>query len=291
MVVLLISFCLGTALVLLAGAMAYRPAAVAWFRPIGWGRELATRTNALVAALLIGLAGTQLTFLVGLPMGWAAADTEARFDKPVFRWVHGHASDHGPFTAAMKVLTKQGNILEIRALCVVGAIAIGLAWRRYFYLPALVILSTFILEKFTQKGLSKIIDRGHPPTTLGTYFSGGCARLLSIVGVMVFLALLAAPNLGRRWRVTVWTAFAVLVWCEAFSRLYLSKHWFTDVIAGVVLGVLLLLAVISATAALTNRIAPAFGGSVSFAPDPARSERAAEATDLGRHSLAATRSK
>ena len=95
-----------------------------------------------------------------------------------------------------------------------------------------------------QKALATTIDRGHPPTTLGTYPSGGCARLLCTVGVMIFLALLLVPNLSRRLRFTTWTIFAGLVWMEAFSRTYLSKHWTTDAAGGVIFGVLLLLAVV-----------------------------------------------
>ncbi|HEX2307262.1 MAG TPA: phosphatase PAP2 family protein [Jatrophihabitantaceae bacterium] len=282
MVVLFGVFVLGLALVLVVGAVTYRAQVhVPWFQPVAWSRELGRRIPVVPAALLIGLAGTEAAFLIGLPTGWAAAALEDSVDWPVFRWVSRHVHD-GVFTDLMNACTKMGNIFEIRVACIIGAIVLALAWRKYFYIPPIIILSTFILEKFAQKALAKIIDRGHPPTTLGTYPSGGVARLLSIVGVMVFLALLLVPNLSRRLRFTVWTGFAGLVWIETFSRTYLSKHWITDAIGGVVLGTLLLFSVVGATAALTRNIAPAYGGSVSFDSRPTpRTDDSADPDTVG----------
>ena len=258
--VLLVLFFLGLVAVAAAGTWVYAAdSGPSWLRPVAWGRLLAERTGVVAAGLVIALAGTQAVFLLGVPIGWAATKLEKPVDHPVFNFIYPRVHENA-FTDVMKVLTKMGNIFEIRIECVIGAVLLGLLWRRYFYLPAAIILSTFILEKFMQKGLAKIIDRGHPVTTLGTYPSGGCARLLSIGGIMVFLALLALPAVSRRVKITTWTVFAVLVWCEAFSRMYLSKHWLTDAIGGVILGVLLLLAVVSATAALTSKIAPEFTG-------------------------------
>ena len=273
MVVLISVFWIGGVAILGAAALVYRrPAVVGWISPARWGRELADRTNPILAALLIALAGTQAVFLIGLPMGWAAKAVEAPFDHPTFRWVYRNAYDDGMFAGAMKVLTKMGNIHEIRIACVIFSLALGLAWRRRFYIPPIVVLSTFILEKFSQKGLGKIIDRGHPPTTLGTYPSGGCGRLLSIYGVMIFLGLLLVPHLQRRWRIAIWSVFALAAWAEGFSRLYLSKHWVTDVIGGLIFGALLLLTVISATAALTRRLVPV--------PDGAETRRSVEPEPL-----------
>jgi hypothetical protein len=274
MVLLFGIFLCGLALTFAIGAWAYRAEIrVPWLQPVAWSRELAHRIPVVPAALLIGLAGTQAAFLVGLPVGWAASGLEDSVDWPVFRWVHGTVHG-GAFTDLMNAATKMGNIFEIRLWCVIGAVALGLAWRKYFYIPPIVILSTFILEKFGQKALATSIDRGHPPTTLGTYPSGGCARLLCTVGVMIFLALLLVPNLTRRLRFTTWTIFAGLVWMEAFSRTYLSKHWTTDAAGGVIFGVLLLLAVVGATAALTRNVAPAYGGSVAFNSAPAAAHAA-----------------
>ncbi|MGI8879703.1 MAG: phosphatase PAP2 family protein [Jatrophihabitans sp.] len=228
---------------------------ITWLAPVSWGRGLAARTTAPAAALIIGGLGTLAVFLVSLPMGFLAKSLEDSVDWPAFRWIHPRVHD-SPFTSAMNLLTKMGNIFEIRVICVVGALLLGLAWRRRFYIPPIVILSTFLLEKFSQKLLAKIVDRGHPPTTLGTFPSGGCARLLTIYGVMLFLGLLVMPTLARKWKFTAWTVLTVAAWLEAFSRTYLSKHWLTDAVAGLIFGALLLLVVISATAALTRTVVP-----------------------------------
>jgi hypothetical protein len=268
MVVLFTVFWIGVVAVLAASVLIYRTVSAAprWLRPVGWAHDLADRIPPVVAGLLIALAGTQAVFLLGLPMGWGAAALEHRVDEPAFRWIYRNAIDDSFFTHVMNVLTKMGNIHQIRIACVVGALALGLAWRRRFYIPPLVILATFILEKFAQKGLGKIIDRGHPPTTLGTYPSGGVGRLMSIYGVMIFLALLLVPHLARKWKFAAWTALALAAWTEAYSRAYLSKHWLTDAVTGLVFGGLLMIAVVAGTAALTRRIVPVYGSDDEPAP-------------------------
>ena len=81
----------------------------------------------------------------------------------------------------------------------------------------------------------------------GTYPSGGCARLIVTYGIIVYLALLTWPSLGRRWRVAGFTAVAVLAWVEGYTRIYLIKHWGLDVVGGLLYGTLMLLALIAAT--------------------------------------------
>ncbi len=55
------------------------------------------------------------------------------------------------------------------------------------WIPPLALVATYGTEKYIQTALSRVVDRGHPPTTLGTYPSGGCARLLAVWGVSLVL--------------------------------------------------------------------------------------------------------
>ena len=69
----------------------------------------------------------------------------------------------------------------------------------------------------------------------GPFLSGGAAR---IVGVTAMAAFLLGRVYGRsivRW---VWCLVAVCGWLEAWSRIYLGRHWVLDVLGGVLMGFL-----------------------------------------------------
>jgi membrane-associated phospholipid phosphatase len=114
------------------------------------------------------------------------------------------------------------------------------------------ILSVLLVEKYQQSMLATIVDRGHPPTTLGTYPSGGCARLISIYGVILFLVL-ELTRAGRRTRTLTWTLLWTAAFIEGYSRWYLNKHWVTDVLGGWFYGGLLLAVAVFAGRALVGR--------------------------------------
>ena len=65
--------------------------------------------------------------------------------------------------------------------------------------------------------------------------------MIVIYGALVLLATIRWPRLSRRWRTAAWAGVAVLAVLEAYSRLYLLKHWPLDVPAGALFGGLLLL--------------------------------------------------
>ena len=81
----------------------------------------------------------------------------------------------------------------------------------------MVLLVTFFVEKFSQAALKAVVDRGHPPTAHGSFPSGGCARLITVFGIIFYLALLTWPAISRRWRVTGWTVIAALAFIEGFD--------------------------------------------------------------------------
>ena len=69
---------------------------------------------------------------------------------------------------------------------------------------------------------------------------------------MLLLVGLTFPHLSRRVKVGAWSVLALAAYIEGFSRTYLLKHWFTDVIGGWLFGVMLLAVFGSATVVLCS---------------------------------------
>lgn len=215
-------------------------------------RGLTHDLGAPLAALAVLLAGLGATVAVLWPLGHAAKLGQSRVDVPLFRFAQ-ERDHHRSLTSISKVLTQMGNRYEVKIVCVVAAVALTVAWRkRGWWVPVVVIAAAFGVEKYTQKVLGRVVDRGHPPTTLGTYPSGGVGRLLAIYGTILFLVLVTWPPRRRAVRFGAWLLLATAAFVEGYTRIYLLKHWFTDVVGGWVFGSLLLVVLVSATAVLTQ---------------------------------------
>lgn len=206
------------------------------------------------AGLLVGAAGAGITFAVAWPLGRLAHYLEPHVDKPIFHWFQVRLHS-GPWTSLMDVLTKMGNRPEIKLIAVVAAVVLAVLWRRRWWVPVVVIAAAFVVEKYVQSGLGKVVHRGHPPTTYGSFPSGGCARLISMYGTILYFAL-------RTWRPSLWvrgafwTLLAEAAWLEGYARTYRLEHWFTDVVGGWIVGSLLLLTFVATASTLAAPASP-----------------------------------
>lgn len=85
-------------------------------------------------------------------------------------------------------------------------------------------------------GAKTFFHRGRPPFSLvevvGFSFPSGHAVAGAATAVALVLVLLPAGPARRRWELAA-VAFAFVM---AMSRVYLQAHWFSDVVAGVLLG-------------------------------------------------------
>ncbi len=84
-----------------------------------------------------------------------------------------------------------------------------------------------------------------PNSPGGTYPSGGCERAILYFGLVAYL-LLRQGNWRRSRRIWAAGAVAALAFNEAYTRIYLTLHWFTDAISGLIYGALVLAAIILA---------------------------------------------
>lgn len=223
--------------------------------PSGWGRSAAERFGSIPATVgILGL-GTAVVSALNLPVGLAAKALEGPIDHPAFRFaqdrVHG-----GTFTALNEKLTVLGNNGQVQLIILLAGILLASIWGRNWWAPIVLLLASFYLVRYSQRSLAHLVDRGHPPTTNGTFPSGGVARVLALYGLIVVLVLFLLPALSRGWRAGLFTGLAVAAVVEAYTRWYLSKHWLTDALSGLVFGGLMLAVTAAAAAALMYRYIP-----------------------------------
>jgi membrane-associated phospholipid phosphatase len=117
---------------------------------------------------------------------------------------------------------------------IAAAIAVVLAWRRRTPRPVLLVVAAFALTVVTTELFKWIVDRPAPHAVTGggvSYPSGHAVN--SIVWYAVLCALLAPPP---RLRALIRWAPPVIL---AGTTAYLGFHWVTDVVAGLLLGLLI----------------------------------------------------
>ncbi|KAB2344028.1 phosphatase PAP2 family protein [Actinomadura rudentiformis] len=183
-------------------------------------------------------AGVFVITVVAIPFGEAIALLDGPVDHSVYRWVERHQTDG--WYDALLAIGQMGDMYQIWSFgLIAGALLTFLAPAGRRWVPVTVMLTTIVVEHFQQMGMSRIVDRGHPPNTTGTFPSGGCARLICITGMAMFL-LFAYVKVSKRVRGICWALLATLAYVEGFTRLYVSKHWLTDIPAGWLYGAVLL---------------------------------------------------
>jgi len=133
-----------------------------------------------------------------------------------------------------------------------AAVCLAVTWRAKRWLPPIALASAIVVDHYTTLALRHMFHRIGPPTSpLGTYPSGGVDRCVVFYGLIAYL--LWREFSGQR-RAAIWAgaAVAAVSFSEAYSRVYLSLHWFTDALSGLLYGALLLIVFIIAVRAVTG---------------------------------------
>jgi undecaprenyl-diphosphatase len=183
----------------------------------------------LLAACVVALVA------VGRHAAAATPDTTlpliGHFDASVHRWMDDIRTK--PVTALFRFLNVAGGGIVTIPLRAVASIV--LAFRRELRRLGAFVL-TWVASELLLEIMKAYFHRGRPPgslvATTGYSFPSGHAVAAAATAVALVLAFLPAGSSRRKWE---WIAVA-FSFVMAFSRVYLNAHWFSDVVAGVLLG-------------------------------------------------------
>ncbi|MEH0938279.1 phosphatase PAP2 family protein [Micromonospora psammae] len=263
------------ALAVLLPAVLVPVAATRWVPRLRTGRA-AERLRAAVAgltaalgrvgaALVVLLAGSAAVVAICWPLGEALSRLEPSVDHPIFDYVHARRVE--AWADLNSFYTAIGDRYPLKWVTVVAACFFAVLWRRrQWWIPLAAMPLQFVIEQYTQAILATMVDRGHPPTDLGTYPSGGCARVLLTFGTIAVLAALTW-RIPRPGRIAMATVVALMVSLEGYTRIYAEKHWFTDVIGGWIFGPLLFGVLALTVLVAAGRVRPPIGSAAAPADD------------------------
>jgi undecaprenyl-diphosphatase len=190
------------------------------------------REAVLAGAALLGAVALGAIFI---PMGPLGIDQS---------WADAMRDIHSAFLRHAALVFNSLGIGLLRWLTL-GAIAgVLLAARRWLALVAFAIAEA--LAPLLSSLLKTLVDRPRPPAGLvhpvGSSYPSGHATYAGTTAVALVLLFTAAGPGRWPW----WTAAGVTIALMAWSRTYLQVHWLSDVVAGSLLGVGIVLVVFGA---------------------------------------------
>jgi undecaprenyl-diphosphatase len=188
--------------------------------------------------LMLGLTGVGIVVFVVLTALVAGHWTPLlRLDATIDAAVHRAALAHGWLRPVALVVTDLGSPVAVDVVAAVAAIALLVA--RHLPAAIAVVVARFG-ELAVETVVKSLVDRGRPvfsnplATASGTSFpSGHSAGSAALYGILI---LMFAPVLTRGWRLLLVVVGTVFVLAVAASRVVLGVHYFSDVVAGLALG-------------------------------------------------------
>ncbi len=205
--------------------------------------------SSIIGLLLILAAGAVIVYALTALLGVLAVHGGPSIDKPIYSWMIHHRLHF--WTSFMDRVTKVGDTWTTWSATVTAAVCLAAFYRQRRWLPPVALGAAIFVDHYLTLALRHTFHRLGPPDSLnGTYPSGGCDRIIVFYGLIAFLIW---REVSGRKRAAIWWAgvVAVLGFSEAYSRGYLTLHWCTDIMSGLIYGALLL-AVFIATIRLVD---------------------------------------
>ena len=154
-----------------------------------------------------------------------------RLDLSMYRWMDDLRAT--PLTWLFRFLNVVGG--GVVTIPLRGVASLFLLWRRWWRRAGAFIL-TWVVSEIVLTAVKAWFHRGRPAGPLvdvvGYSFPSGHAAAGAATAVALVLAFLQPGSRRRKWE---WFAIG-FAFVMAFSRVYLNAHWFSDVVAGVLLG-------------------------------------------------------
>jgi membrane-associated phospholipid phosphatase len=161
-----------------------------------------------------------------------------KIDEPIARWTADHQVKW--WAGVMERLTKVGNTWTTWGAIGAAAASLAVTWPERKWLPPAALGAAAVVDHYVTLALRRKFGRPGPPDSPnGTYPCGGCDRVVLFYGLIAYLLwreFSGSPR-GMAWAAGT---VAALAFNEAYSREYLGKHWFTDIVSGLLYGAVLL---------------------------------------------------
>jgi undecaprenyl-diphosphatase len=143
---------------------------------------------------------------------------------------------HELFNLPMETVTLLGDNLGLIPLILIASIVLWRVNRRWALSLPVLMLGTGALQWLAKWAA----NRPRPDATPWGFPSGHVLSLVVFFGLMVYLVATASRR-RRRWRILASLICLVTVIAVAFSRLYLDRHWLSDLGGGFSIGLAYLL--------------------------------------------------
>jgi membrane-associated phospholipid phosphatase len=195
--------------------------------------------SSIIGMLLILVAGAAAVFALVCLLGLLVVHAAPGIDKTIYTWMIHHRVH--AWKSVMKRATKVGDTWTTWGATVAAAVCLAALYRRDKWLPPVALGAAIVIDHYVTQALRHTFHRlGPPDSPLGTFPSGGCDRIVVLYGLIAYLIWREVSGTRRG---AIWSAGAValLAFNEAYSRAYLTLHWSSDIISGLIYGGLLLI--------------------------------------------------
>ncbi|MGV1036511.1 MAG: phosphatase PAP2 family protein [Candidatus Nanopelagicales bacterium] len=196
------------------------------------------RASWLILAITSGIALILLLVLAKAADDVAEGDTMTALDRPIASGIVGLRTV--PLTSVMEIISAITEPAVMLVLCLVAAAFI---WRKaHDGFGALSLVTAVGLAAGASFVGKATFARTRPPAAWAVNpeasSSFPSAHVAVIVAAVTVLLWWGVPRVPTNWRIGLVAAGVVLCAFVAASRLYLGAHWLTDILAGLLVGLL-----------------------------------------------------